>query len=86
MRKLKHSEAEKMLMECLGQKYPEFIKHPEIKAIVSHFLQSPQICPTFMNKEIYRKSIDLFAKYFKGLKNNCFIGYVFLISMCQHVF
>ena len=63
MKKLKHSEAEKILMEYLGQKYPEFIKHPEIKAIVSHFLQSPQTRPPFMSKEIYRKSIDLFAKF-----------------------
>ena len=64
MKKLKYSEAEKMLMDYLTTKYPEVIKHPEIKAIVSHFLQTPQVCPPFMSKENYRESLDLFAKYF----------------------
>jgi hypothetical protein len=67
MKKLKHSEAEKMLMEYLERKHSEFIKHREIKAIVSHFLQSPQICPPFMSKEIHNESLDLFARHFEKL-------------------
>jgi len=65
VKKLKYNEAEKILMDYLGQKYPEFIKHPEIKAIVSHFLQSPQVRPPFMSKEIYKESINLFVEHFK---------------------
>ncbi|HBC86773.1 MAG TPA: hypothetical protein DCZ94_07460 [Lentisphaeria bacterium] len=65
MKKLRYAEAEKMLMDYLGQKYPEFIKHPEIKAIVSHFLRNPQIRPPFMSREIYENSLSLFKKHFK---------------------
>lgn len=66
MKKLKHSEAEKILMEYLGQKYPEFIKQPEIKAILSHFLQSPQIRPPFMSEEIYKESRNSLENYILG--------------------
>lgn len=62
MKKLKYSEAEKMLMEFLGEKYPEFIKHPEVRAIVSHFLQSPQIRPPFMSREIHEDSLGFVAQ------------------------
>jgi hypothetical protein len=64
MKKLKYSEAENLLMEYLDQKYPEFINHPEIKAIISHFLQNPQICPPFMRKEVYKDSLIFVSQVF----------------------
>ncbi len=66
MKKLKHSKAKKMLMEYFGHKYPGFIKHPEIRAIVSHFLQNPQICPPFMSKVIYKESRNSLENYILG--------------------
>ena len=55
MRKMKYSEALKLLTEFLQKEYPEFSKHPEFMACVTHFLQTPQICPPFMSKGIYKE-------------------------------
>ncbi len=62
MKKMEYSEALKLLLELLKKEHPEFAKHPEFMACVTHFLQTPEICPPCMSKEIYQKSIDLFVK------------------------
>ena len=50
MRKMKYSEALKLLTDFLQKEYPEFSNHHEFMACVTHFLQSPQIRPPFMSK------------------------------------
>ena len=62
MRKMKYSEALKLLTEFLQKEYPEFSKHHEFMACVTHFLQSPQIRPPFMSEEIFKNSRSLFFK------------------------
>lgn len=65
MKKMKYSEALKLLTGFLQKEYPEFSKHPEFMACVTHFLQNPQIRPKFMSKEIHKKSLGLYNKPFK---------------------
>ena len=61
MKRMKYSEAINLLVEFLKKEHPDFSKHPEFMAIVTHFLQNPQICPPFMSKEIYKESRNLLA-------------------------
>ncbi|MFA6293965.1 MAG: hypothetical protein WC637_19410 [Victivallales bacterium] len=62
MKKMKYSEALKLLTEFLQKEYPEFSKHPEFMACVTHFLQSPHIRPPFMSEEIFKKSRSLLMR------------------------
>ncbi len=62
MKKMEYHKALKILVEFLQKEYPDFSKHPEFMACVTHFLQTPQICPPCMSKEIYQKSIGVFVK------------------------
>lgn len=64
MKKMKYSEALKLLTEFLQKKYPEFSKHPEFMACVTHFLQNPQIRPPFMNEEMHEDSLEFVSRMF----------------------
>lgn len=67
MKRMIYSEAINLLVEFLKKEYPDFSKHPDFMAVVTHFLQNPKICPPFMSKDIYEDLRGLSLSYMRGI-------------------
>jgi DNA (cytosine-5)-methyltransferase 1 len=58
------------IIEFLQRTSPEFVSHPEYEAALSHFLQNPNVCPPFMNHNLFRECKDLLTAKSKRSSNS----------------
>ncbi len=57
---MKYTEAKQKIDKYLQKKYPDFYKHPEYNAAITHWMQNTKFQYPYITNEIYKDLYSLF--------------------------
>ena len=69
MKKMTYKQARELVSKHIKENHHKFIDDSECEATISHFLQSPAICPPFMPYKLFMECKDLLSGKKKALND-----------------